>query len=134
MERLRLERLATDVVTGLPLQPDPGVGFERVARVGVVYLQLGRFAGVESLYGWELYDRVLRLTAASLREDLDTSAFKAPASLPLVQRLRRLLPPLRPLVAPGRSGRRPFSSRRRGASGRASFAVSARPSGASPST
>lgn len=76
VERLRLERFATDAVTGLPLQPDPGVGFERVARVGVVYLQLGRFAGVESLYGWELYDRVLRLTAASLREDLDTSAFK----------------------------------------------------------
>jgi EAL domain-containing protein (putative c-di-GMP-specific phosphodiesterase class I) len=76
VERLRLERLATDTVTGLPLHPDPGVGFERVAGVGVVYLQLGRFAGVESLYGWELYDRVLRLTAASLREDLDTSAFK----------------------------------------------------------
>jgi EAL domain-containing protein (putative c-di-GMP-specific phosphodiesterase class I) len=77
VERLRLERLATDAVTGLPLQPDPGVGFERVARVGIVYLQLGRFAGVESLYGWELYDRVLRLTAASLREDLETSALKA---------------------------------------------------------
>ena len=76
VERLRLERLATDVVTGLPLQPDPGVGFERVAGMGIVYLQLGRFAGVESLYGWELYDRVLRLTTSSLREDLESSELK----------------------------------------------------------
>ena len=77
VERLRLERLGTDAVTGLPLHPDPGVGFERIAGLGVVYLQLGRFAGVESLYGWELYDRVLRLTAASLKEDLDASSLKA---------------------------------------------------------
>jgi EAL domain-containing protein (putative c-di-GMP-specific phosphodiesterase class I) len=77
VERLRLERLGSDAVTGLPLHPDPGVGFERVAGMGVVYLQLGRFAGVESLYGWELYDRVLRLTAASLREDLEISTLKA---------------------------------------------------------
>ena len=56
--RLRLERLATDAVTGLPLHPDPGVGFERVAGIGVVYLQLGRFAGVESLYAhsWVIWD------------------------------------------------------------------------------
>lgn len=77
VERLRLERLGTDAVTGLALHPDPGVGFERIAGMGVVYLQLGRFAGVESLYGWELYDRVLRLTATSLRDDLQTSALKA---------------------------------------------------------
>ncbi|MFI5181424.1 MAG: EAL domain-containing protein [Thermoanaerobaculia bacterium] len=77
VERLRLERLATDTVTGLPLHADPGVGIERIAAVGVVYLQLGRFAGVESLYGWELYDRVLRLTAGSLREDLESSVLKA---------------------------------------------------------
>lgn len=77
VERLRLERLATDAVTGLPLHPDPGVGFERVASMGVIYLQLGRFTGVESLYGWELYDRILRLTAASLKEDLEASALKS---------------------------------------------------------
>ena len=77
VERLRHERLGTDTVTGLPLHPDPGVGFERIAGLGVVYLQLGRFAGVESLYGWELYDRVLRLTAASLKEDLEASSLKA---------------------------------------------------------
>ncbi len=76
VERLRRERLVSDAVTGLPLIADPGVGLERVAGIGVIYLQLGRFAGVESLYGWELYDRVLRLTAASLREDLGASELK----------------------------------------------------------
>jgi len=76
VERLRLERLATDAVTGLPQLADPGMGLERIAGIGVIYLQLGRFAGVESLYGWELYDRVLRLTTASLREDLETSELK----------------------------------------------------------
>jgi len=74
IERLRLERLVTDAVTGLPLQPLSDL--ERVAGIGIVFLQLGRFAGVESLYGWELYDRVLRLTTASLREDLEASALK----------------------------------------------------------
>ena len=74
VERLRLERLVTDAVTGLPLHPLTDL--ERVAGIGIVYLQLGRFAGVESLYGWELYDRVLRLTTASLKEDLETSSLK----------------------------------------------------------
>ena len=77
IERLRRERLVMDAVTSLPLQPDPGVGFDRIAGIGVLILQLGRFAGVESLYGWELYDRVLKLTAASLREDLESSALKS---------------------------------------------------------
>ena len=52
-----------------------GLGSE-LYPLGVIYLQLGRFAGVESLYGWELYDRVLRLTTDSLRADLDTSPLK----------------------------------------------------------
>ncbi len=77
VERLRRERLASDAVTGLPLHADPGIGFERVAGLGILSLQLGRFSGVESLYGWELYDRVLKLTTASLREDLDASPLKA---------------------------------------------------------
>jgi predicted signal transduction protein with EAL and GGDEF domain len=50
---------------------------ERIGTLGVIYLQLGRFSGVESLYGWELYDRVLRLTTESLRADLDSSPLKA---------------------------------------------------------
>ncbi|HMA29954.1 MAG TPA: EAL domain-containing protein [Thermoanaerobaculia bacterium] len=70
IERLRLESLLHDSVTGLTLHPFADLKEERVANLGVVYIQLGRFAGVESLYGWELYDRILRVTAASLREDV----------------------------------------------------------------
>ena len=75
IEKLRLESLLHDPVTGLTLHPFADLKGERVANLGVVYVQLGRFAGVESLYGWELYDRILRVTAASLREDLAASPF-----------------------------------------------------------
>jgi EAL domain-containing protein (putative c-di-GMP-specific phosphodiesterase class I) len=73
IERLRLESVLHDAVTGLTLHPFADLKGERVANLGVVYIQLGRFAGVESLYGWELYDRILRVTAASLREDITAS-------------------------------------------------------------
>jgi EAL domain-containing protein (putative c-di-GMP-specific phosphodiesterase class I) len=73
LEQLRVSRLLTDGVTGLPLLPVGFAGTERVPHIGVIYLQIGRFAGIESLYGWQLYDRVLRLVAESLREDLATS-------------------------------------------------------------
>jgi EAL domain-containing protein (putative c-di-GMP-specific phosphodiesterase class I) len=73
IERLRLESVLHDPVTGLTLHPFADLKGERVANLGVVYIQLGRFAGVESLYGWELYDRILRVTAASLREDITAS-------------------------------------------------------------
>jgi EAL domain-containing protein (putative c-di-GMP-specific phosphodiesterase class I) len=73
IERLRLESLLHDSVTGLTLHPFADLKGERVANMGVVYIQLGRFAGVESLYGWELYDRILRVTTASLREDVASS-------------------------------------------------------------
>ena len=76
IERLRFESLLTDRITGLKVHPLADFHNERIATLGVVYLQLGRFAGVESLYGWELYDRVLRLTTDSLRADLDTSHLK----------------------------------------------------------
>jgi EAL domain-containing protein (putative c-di-GMP-specific phosphodiesterase class I) len=76
IERLRLERLLTDGVTGLTLHTLADLRNERVPHLGIIYLQLGRFAGVESLYGWELYDKVLRLTTASLREDLEASRLK----------------------------------------------------------
>jgi EAL domain-containing protein (putative c-di-GMP-specific phosphodiesterase class I) len=75
IERLRLQSVLTDGVTGLSLLPD--LRNERVASLGVIYVQLGRFSGVESLYGWELYDRVLQLTAESLRADLESSPLKA---------------------------------------------------------
>lgn len=74
VERLRLQNVLTDGVTGLSLLPD--LRNERVANLGVIYVQLGRFSGVESLYGWELYDRVLQLTADSLRADLETSPLR----------------------------------------------------------
>jgi len=74
VERLRLQNILTDGVTGLSLLAD--LRNERVASLGVIYLQLGRFSGVESLYGWELYDRVLQLTADSLRADMESSPIK----------------------------------------------------------
>ncbi|PYQ44669.1 MAG: hypothetical protein DMF77_06660 [Acidobacteria bacterium] len=77
IERLRFESLLIDRITGLKVHPLADFHNERIASLGVIYLQLGRFSGVESLYGWELYDRVLRLTTDSLRADLDTSPLKA---------------------------------------------------------
>jgi EAL domain-containing protein (putative c-di-GMP-specific phosphodiesterase class I) len=73
VDRLRVARLLTDGVTGLPLLPVGFTGAERVPHLGVIYLQIGRFAGIESMYGWQLYDRVLRLVAESLRADLASS-------------------------------------------------------------
>jgi EAL domain-containing protein (putative c-di-GMP-specific phosphodiesterase class I) len=74
VEGLRLQSVLTDGVTGLSLLPD--LRNERVPSLGVIYVQLGRFSGVESLYGWELYDRVLQLTAESLRADMATSPLR----------------------------------------------------------
>ena len=76
LERLRLQRILSDWVTGLPLYPVADLRNERVANLGVIYLQLGRFAGIESVYGWELYDQVLRCVTESLRADLDASTLK----------------------------------------------------------
>jgi EAL domain-containing protein (putative c-di-GMP-specific phosphodiesterase class I) len=66
VSELRLERLLTDRVTGLPLQPPAALSSEGVRSLGVVYLQIGRFAGIEGVYGWEVYDRVLRVVADAL--------------------------------------------------------------------
>ena len=105
IERLRLESLLHDAVTGLTLHPFADLKGERVANLGVVYIQLGRFAGVESLYGWELYDRILRVTAASLREDVAAFAARARPPRHVLQRLRRSLPSFDVARrAPGRRG------------------------------
>ena len=77
LERLRMQRILSDWVTGLPLYPVADLRNERVASLGVLYLQLGRFAGVESVYGWELYDQVLRCVTESLRADLETSSLRS---------------------------------------------------------
>ena len=77
VDRLRQERLVYDGVTGLPVHPfedpDRASAIERIERLGVVYLQIGKFFGFEELYGWELYDRVLVVVADGLREDVERS-------------------------------------------------------------
>ncbi len=77
VERLRQERLVYDGVTGLPLhpfeEPERAASIERIERLGVIYLQIGKFFGFEELYGWELYDRVLVAVAAGLRQDVGAS-------------------------------------------------------------
>lgn len=76
LERLRMQRMLSDWVTGLPLYPLADLRNERMANLGVIYLQLGRFAGIESVYGWELYDQVLRCVTESLRSDVETSTLR----------------------------------------------------------
>lgn len=76
LERLRLQRVLTDWVTGLPLYPLADLRNERVANLGVVYLQLGRFSGMEAIYGWELYDQVLRCVTEGLSEDVAASTLR----------------------------------------------------------
>jgi EAL domain-containing protein (putative c-di-GMP-specific phosphodiesterase class I) len=78
VERLRQDNIVYDGVTGLPIHPfeDPAraAAIERIERLGVVYIQIGKFFGFEELYGWEVYDRVLVCVSAGLREDIATSA------------------------------------------------------------
>src|SRR5262249_37179419 len=68
-------------VTGLPLhpfeEPDRVASVERIERLGVIYLQIGKFFGFEELYGWELYDRVLIAVADGLRSDVEKSRLAA---------------------------------------------------------
>ncbi len=77
VDRLRQERLVYDGVTGLPLHPfedpDRASAIERIERLGVIYLQIGKFFGFEELYGWELYDRVLLAVSEGLRSDIEAS-------------------------------------------------------------
>lgn len=78
VDRLRTERLAYDSVTGLPIHPfehpDRVGAIEDAKRLGVMYVQIGRFFGFEELYGWEQYDRVLAAVSAGLREDVAASS------------------------------------------------------------
>jgi EAL domain-containing protein (putative c-di-GMP-specific phosphodiesterase class I)/GGDEF domain-containing protein len=73
--RLRRDRVIYDGVTGLPIHPfdDPERAHERIAHLGVIYLQIGKFFGFEELYGWELYDQVLVVVSRGLREDVEGS-------------------------------------------------------------
>lgn len=78
VEKLRTERIAFDSVTGLPIHPfehpDRIAAIEDAARLGVMYVQIGRFFGFEELYGWERYDRVLAAVSAGLQEDVAASS------------------------------------------------------------
>jgi EAL domain-containing protein (putative c-di-GMP-specific phosphodiesterase class I) len=77
VDRLRQERIVFDAVTGLPMHPfeDPRrvARLEAIQRLGVVYLQIGKFFGFEELYGWEVYDKVLQVVAEGLTEDIADS-------------------------------------------------------------
>lgn len=78
-EWLRQQTL-TDSVTGLPTLPaltiDINLLFDTFPCVGVVYLQIGKFSGLESAYGWELFDEILRASARTLQEWIRTSDWK----------------------------------------------------------
>ncbi len=77
VERLRQERLVYDDVTGLPLhpfdEPERLTAIDRIEKLGVIYVQIGKFFGFEELYGWEVYDRVLLAVANGLRADIAAS-------------------------------------------------------------
>ena len=75
--RLRRDRVIYDGVTGLPIHPfdDPERAHDRIERLGVIYLQIGKFFGFEELYGWELYDQVLVVVSRGLREDVENSRY-----------------------------------------------------------
>jgi EAL domain-containing protein (putative c-di-GMP-specific phosphodiesterase class I) len=66
-----LRQTTLDSVTGFPTVPTLNVDldllFDINPRVGVIYLQLGKFTGLESAYGWELFGEILRVAAASLK-------------------------------------------------------------------
>ncbi len=75
--RLRRDRVIYDGVTGLPIHPfdDPERAHDRIAHLGVIYVQIGKFFGFEELYGWELYDQVLLVVSRGLREDVEGSRY-----------------------------------------------------------
>ncbi|MBZ5536998.1 MAG: EAL domain-containing protein [Acidobacteriia bacterium] len=66
-----LRQTTLDSVTGFPtiltLTVDVDLLFDTHPRVGVVYLQIGKFSGLESAYGWELFGEILGVAATSLR-------------------------------------------------------------------
>ncbi|MDD5542056.1 MAG: EAL domain-containing protein [Acidobacteriia bacterium] len=68
----RLRQDLIDPVTALPLLPvlhsDYDLLFDHYPHLGLVYLQTGKFSGLESAYGWELFDEILRTSAYALRD------------------------------------------------------------------
>ena len=79
-EEWRLRQAVLDPVTGLPTMPklnlDVDLVFDKYPRLGVVYLQVGKFSGLESAYGWELFDEILQTAARTLIDWSATSDWK----------------------------------------------------------
>ena len=75
IEDLRHERIVYDGVTGLPIHPfeAPERAELRIERLGVIYLQIGKYFGFEELCGWEQYDRVLAAVSDGLQDDVRAS-------------------------------------------------------------
>jgi EAL domain-containing protein (putative c-di-GMP-specific phosphodiesterase class I) len=67
----QLREATLDTVTGFPTVPTLKVDvdslFDTHPRVGVIYLQLGKFSGLESAYGWELFSEILHASAGALK-------------------------------------------------------------------
>jgi EAL domain-containing protein (putative c-di-GMP-specific phosphodiesterase class I) len=71
-EEWRLRQAYLDPITNLPtlpsLQVDVDLLFEKYPCTGVIYLQIGKFSGLESAYGWEIFDNVLQAASRALKE------------------------------------------------------------------
>jgi EAL domain-containing protein (putative c-di-GMP-specific phosphodiesterase class I)/GGDEF domain-containing protein len=71
-EYLRLHRALHDRITGLPAFPlridAVRAMLDEQRQVGVLHVEVGNLARVESLYGWQVFDRVLAHVAEVLRE------------------------------------------------------------------
>jgi EAL domain-containing protein (putative c-di-GMP-specific phosphodiesterase class I)/GGDEF domain-containing protein len=76
----RLRQAVLDPVTGLSAIPalnvDVDLLFDTHPRVGLVYLQIGKFSGLEGAYGWELFDDILKTAASTLKEWSTSSDWK----------------------------------------------------------
>lgn len=66
----RLRKMILDPVTGFPVLPsfemDVDLLFDARPTAGVIFLQIGKFSGLESAYGWELFDEILRVAAHTI--------------------------------------------------------------------
>lgn len=79
-EEWQVRQAVMDPVTGFSAVPalkiDLNMLFDIYPCLGVVYLQLGKFSGMESAYGWEIFDEILGVAANTLREWNQTGEWK----------------------------------------------------------
>lgn len=78
VERVELEQMLNDSLTGLPTLPvmieRSRSLFKERGELVVLYLNFVRYSKIEEIYGWEKLDAVLETTAAAVREFLDDTA------------------------------------------------------------